>query len=233
MRPALLLARLNEIDLELDSLAARLAAIAQALQEPEALRATRQEVAAAEERLTHCRAVQRAREATQKQLADKLAQAETRLYSGQVRNPKELQDIERDVQQLRRQLAQAEDALLDAMLETEATADALASGRARLKALTEEWEATQADLRAEQATLQARLSTLRARQELARRAVPPELLPIYDSLRARRDGRAVAALEDDMCSACCVAVPPGKAEAARYSDELVYCSNCGRLLWAE
>jgi predicted nucleic acid-binding Zn-ribbon protein len=30
-----------------------------------------------------------------------------------------------------------------------------------------------------------------------------------------------------------VQAPPSKLDAARFGDELVYCGNCGRLLWGE
>ena len=46
-----------------------------------------------------------------------------------------------------------------------------------------------------------------------------------------RRGQAVAELDGDSCSACRVAASPAVLESARYSDQLAYCENCGRLLW--
>jgi len=40
-------------------------------------------------------------------------------------------------------------------------------------------------------------------------------------------------LDGEICSACCVAVSPSKFAAVLDSDELIYCGNCGRLVWAE
>jgi predicted nucleic acid-binding Zn-ribbon protein len=53
------------------------------------------------------------------------------------------------------------------------------------------------------------------------------------NFRPRRGGRAVAKLDGDECCACLVAASPFTLEAARFGDDLVYCSNCGRLLWGE
>jgi len=233
MRPVILLARLNEIDLVVDALQARLAEIDEALKEPTTLRAARQALAAAEAELAQCQITQKDRELVQRQTAAKLVRAEKRLYSGRVRNPKELENAERDVQQLRRQRDRAEDVLLEALIATETATTACAEKRAELARLEAEWQATQESLRKERARLKERLSAQQTRQDAARRAAPAELLPLYDELRARRGGRAVAELDGNVCSACGVAVPPSKVERARYGDELVYCGNCGRLIWGE
>ena len=116
MRSVVLLAQLNEIDLAVDAHKGRLAAIAEALREPIALVAARRGLARAKSDLAHCGAVQAEHEAAQGEAAEKLARAETRLYGGGVRNPKELEDLQRDAAQLRRQLSQAEDSLLEALI---------------------------------------------------------------------------------------------------------------------
>ncbi len=233
MRPVMLLARLNDVDLALDATRARLAEIAEALREPAELAAARRAQTGAEAELARCRVIQQDLELQQGDAQARLARAERRLYSGEVKNPKELADTEKDVQQLRRQLSQVEDHLLDALVCSEAATQACTEQGATVARLTAEWEARQAALRGEQARLKARLPAELARQAAARKAVPAELLSTYDNLRPRRGGRAVAELDGDECGACCVAASPSKLEAARYGDELVYCSNCGRLLWGE
>jgi predicted nucleic acid-binding Zn-ribbon protein len=233
MRAVLLLARLSEIDQALDLHRARLAEIAVALKEPDELVAARRDLSKTEAELARWRGVQGNRERAQQEISAKLARAEKRLYSGEIRNPREVQGAERDVQQLRHQRAQAEDELLDALVAVEGLTEAWASQSAVVAEQARSWEGTQTRLRAEQARLKERLPAEQARQVSARRAVPPDLLALYDNLRPRRGGRAVAALDGDTCSACRVAVPPTKLEAARYGDELVYCGNCGRLIWGE
>jgi predicted nucleic acid-binding Zn-ribbon protein len=233
MRPVALLAQLNEADLALDAVKVRLSEIAEALKEPAALQATRRALAEAEAELARCRAQQLDAELAEKKIAQKLTSAEHALYSGQIRNPKALEDAEKDVQQLRRQRSQAEDALLEAMMCAEAALQTHAEQERKLTRLTAEWEATQVALRAEQAALNGKLPMLKARHTAARGAVPANLLPTYDSLRTRRGGRAVAQLDGDTCTACRVAASPGKVAAARDGDELIFCENCGRVLWAE
>jgi uncharacterized protein len=190
-------------------------------------------LAEAEAELDRWRGLQQERELAQQEIAGKLARAEKRLYSGEIRNPREVQGAERDVQQLRHQRDQAEDALLEALVAVEGATGDCAARAAAVSELGAGWEAKQSRLRAEQARLKERVLAEQARQLSARRAVPPDMLTLYDNLRPRRGGRAVAELDGDTCSACKVAAPPTMLEAARFGEELVYCGNCGRLLWGE
>ncbi len=233
MRPVLLLAELNEADLVVDGIAARLAHIVESLREPAELTAARRALAEAEAELARSQAAQQEREAAQEKAATRLANAEQTLYAGKVRSPKELEDLQREQQQLRRQESRSEDDLLEALLAVEAATEVRAQRQAEYDRLANAWETTRTRLRAEQAKLVAQLPAAQARQAAARRAAPQERLPLYDSLRARRGGRAVAQLDGAICQACGVAASPGKVAAARDSDDLVYCDNCGRLIWAE
>lgn len=225
------LARLNEIDLAVDALKARLREIVEGLREPAALIDARQAAADAEAALQHARAVQRDRELAQQEAAARLKRSEEKLYSSQARSSRQVESEQLDVQQLRNQLADVEERLLEAMLAADAAAQQQAATGAELVALTEAWQARQAALTREQAELKAQAPALLGRQAAARKAVAPAMLAIYDNLRLRRGGRAVAHIDGDECSACKVAVPPSKLAEVRDGAALVYCGNCGRLLW--
>jgi uncharacterized protein len=232
-RPIVLLARLNEIDLSVDALKARLHDIAEALREPAAIAAARRDLAAAEAAARQAAAAQKDAELVQAEAAGKLARAETALYSDRTRSSRQVADEEHDMRQQRSHLAQAEERLLEAMIASEEAAGRLAESQAEVARLSAEWKDQQASLVKEQAQLKARLAGELAKQAAARQVVPPGVLVTYDNLRPRRAGRAVAQLEGDECSACRVAVPPSKLPPAREGDQLVYCGNCGRLIWDE
>jgi uncharacterized protein len=233
MRPVAMLARLAEMDLAVDSHRARLAEIKTLLKEPAELVAARQDLGEREAELTRWRSTQQDRELDLQRAAEKLARAEKRLYSGEIHSSREVQDAEKDVQQLRHQRGHAEDLLLEALVAVEGLAEESARSQAKVHQLATEWERAQSQLLAEQARLKGQLPVEQARQSVARREVPSDLLALYDNLRSRRGGRAVAELEGEMCSACRVEVPPTKLEAALYGEDLVYCGNCGRIVWGE
>lgn len=227
------LAHLNEIDLAVDALKARLHEIAEGLREPAALVAARQAAADAEAALNRARAVQRDRELVQQEASEKLKRSEQKLYGSQARSSRQVESEQLDVEQLRHQLADAEEHLLEAMLAADEAAQQHAAAQAQLAALTEAWQTQQATLTREQAQLKAQAPTLLGRQAAARKAITPALLAVYDNLRPRRGGRAVARIDGDECSACKVAIPPSKLAEVRSEGALVYCGNCGRLLWED
>lgn len=227
------LARLNEIDLAVDALKARLHEIAEGLREPVALAEARAAAAEADAALHAARTLQRDRELVQQEIAAKLKRAEEKLYSSKSRSSRQVENEEMDVQQLRHQLADADERLLEAMLAADEAAEQQTARQAELAAQTAEWQDRQASLTREQAEIKAQAPALLARQAAARKGIPPAVLAVYDNLRPRRAGRAVAQVEDGSCSACRVAIPAGKLAAVREDEELVYCGNCGRLLWEE
>ena len=232
-RPILLLARLNEADLALDATRSRMAEIAQAAREPAELIAARAKLAAAQAEVDRLRGEQAQVELAQADAAEKIKQIETRLYDGKTSSARELENSQRDLAQHRNQMAAIEDRVLENMVALEGATGELTRSQTEVKRLTDDWMGRQGGLRAEYTRLKSRLPGEQTRQAAAREQVPPALLGVYDHLRPRHGGRAVAELDGDVCSACRVQAPPSKLDAARFSDDLVYCGNCGRLLWGE
>lgn len=232
-RSVAMLARLNEIDLAVDATKARMHEIAELVKEPPALVTARQVAAAAQQELARATESQRQREARQAEAATKVKRAEEKLYGGTIKNPREVEDAQRDHAQLVHQLQAADEQLLEALVILENATKAHELAQADLKRLLVETAARQASLRSEFATLKMRLPAEQARQAAVRRDIPPKFLATYDALRPRKGGRAVAKLEGDSCSACRVAIPPSKLAEVLDSEGLVYCGNCGRLLWSE
>ena len=121
--------RLQEIDLEIDAARVRLAEIDQALRGDPAVQAARARLIAAESELRTARVSAQELEFESASLAAKISDAEQRLYSGRIRNPKELQDLQADIASLKRRRAAVEERQLDALIEAE-KADTTAVGDA-------------------------------------------------------------------------------------------------------
>jgi predicted nucleic acid-binding Zn-ribbon protein len=165
-------------------------------------------------------------------LGERANQAEKQLYSGSVTAPRELQALQDDVASIRRRIGQLEDDELEIMELVEpvdAERSELASRRDRLEAECERLRAALAEAESELAT---ELATVKAEREAAAAAVPDELWPEYDKLRARLGGVAIARLVGSTCQGCHLALPAVEVDRIRKLplDEAVYCEECGRLL---
>jgi predicted nucleic acid-binding Zn-ribbon protein len=162
-------------------------------------------------------------------LVDKTSRDEQRLYSGVIRNPKELEDLQAEVTALKRRRQQLEENLLEMMIEREDAETAQAQAQSHLDEVQTDWTARQADLVGEQEELQGELAEI----EQARKTLLPSIdasdLRTYEALRRRKGGVAVALLRDSTCGACGVGIPPSLEWQLR-QGKLAPCSNCERIL---
>jgi predicted nucleic acid-binding Zn-ribbon protein len=221
---------LQQTDLELEAVARRLAEIAASLGESEALRLTRQEAAAAEADLHAChgRAIDLDLEVGS--LGERIKANEQKLYSGRVTSPKELSNLQDDIASLKRWRSKKEEEQLEAMLAEEAAQVRLAAAQTALTETTAAWQAGQVDLLTEeerQLEEQARLAARRT--ELAETA-GAEDVALYERLRQRKGGRAVAVIRSGLCQACRMTPPSNQVQQASTGSELVFCNNCGRIM---
>ena len=224
------LLELQKIDLALDAARKRMRAIDAQLAESDELRAARQADQEHHDRLTELRARSKDLELQSTALDDKIRAVDDRLYSGAVKNPKELNDLQMDAAALRRQKSSLDDTLLQVILETEEAeraSKAAHTERARIEAA---WHNNQAELIEERAGLNQYILSSEAERKAKRAGIAPADQVIYDQLRAKKHGQVVALLEDDICSACGVQVSANKLARLQRQDELLPCGNCERIL---
>lgn len=232
MSQAEALYRLQSIDLEISDKARRRREMEASLGETEELRVARARVVQVEAALQELRKTLRVQELEVKGLTAKIKEEEKKLYGGRIRNPKELAGLEEEVAYLRRSLAAMEDEMLETLLQIEEEESRLAAVRGHLRQVEVAWGDEQTRLRREMEALARELEELREERENALLYVTGENLRLYDGLRRAKGGRAVALLEGNLCRGCLVTLPTSEAQRARRGDALVYCSNCGRILYA-
>jgi predicted nucleic acid-binding Zn-ribbon protein len=221
---------LQQVDLEIESASRRLKEIAASLVESNELKQARKMVVEAKARLAKRRARMKDLDLEVSSLSHKIETDEQRLYSGRVTNPKELASLQDEVASLQRWRDKKEDDLLEVMVAAEEGEAALADAQAILTQVSDAWRAEQGDLANEQAQLQARLGELDEQRESLVAAIGPDDMAIYERLRRRKAGRAVALVKDGICQGCRMNPPTSQVQHARSGTELVFCNNCGRIL---
>jgi len=155
---------------------------------------------------------------------------ESRLYSGNVKNPKELQDMQAEIESLTRRNGDLDEKLLQLMMvRDEAQADH-DQADTDLQSITADWEAEHQDLLEEKETLKSEADKLMADRKKAVQAVKPEAMKTYNSLRKSKANRPVAGIDEGACTACGIEQNNKIISAINRDDSLVYCQNCGRIL---
>ena len=230
MHPAKQLLQLQTLDLERDAKYRRLKQVIASLAEPEALRVAAGEIAAVQTAVTRAHTHKRDLELEAQTLDAKIASTDERLYSGRVKNPKELSDLQNEVASLRRRRATLDDTLLEAMLAVEEAERVEQQARNKLAALQTQWQADQAALTDERSQLETSIAALSEQRNQMMAAIAPNYLEPYQKLRHAHAGLAVARAENGACATCGVEISDRLLNKVRLSEGLTFCGNCERIL---
>ena len=222
---------LQEIDLEAADREKALAEVRARLADDSAVSAARESGAALDSKLAQPTAARRQVEQNIEQQAEKLREAEARLYGGTVTNPRELEAYEAERKILAKQRSAEEDRLLELMVEVEEIQSARDEALLRLQRLEAEREEERPHLLEKDKSLVEDLDGLRRVRAEITLQLPDSVLAIYESLRRRHTGHAVAKVERSMCQGCRLLLPTMELQRARTSQGVVQCSSCRRILY--
>ena len=221
--------RLQQYDTEITRKKQRLTEVVQLQRETAELLAARKRFAAAADEVAKWTTAQTDLNLELARVNDEAKRSNNRLYSGQVTNPKELEDLQHKVEALGRRRAVLEDEVLEAMIMLEDGQAEFESAQTNLRDIEAVWEQSQTSLRAEQNELALELHGLIRERETQKDRIEPKALAEYESIRARSNGLAVVAFANNACTGCHVTVSANKALQVE-RGERVTCNGCGRIL---
>ena len=186
----------------------------------------------AEATLKAVRGDQRRLEDEVARLRDKIAPEEKRLYDGSVRSPKELTSIQHELEALTAQRSKFEDQLLEALAKLELATAARQAAAARVRHLEATWEQQSQQLRHDAARLKAAIAAVDLRRETQKAKISPRAFQMYEDLRRRKGGLAVARTQGGACTGCRVSLPDAVRKKVFSPIFIVQCPNCERILAA-
>lgn len=160
----------------------------------------------------------------------KIEQAESSLYGGNVKNPKELQDLQRDVVSLKKHLVTLEERELETMFKSETASAQYEKAKTELELLQAKRGSEHKKLIEEQASLTKQLESLADEREASLAPIEASLLQSYEDLRRSKRGVAISEIQDNACASCGTTINAAAQQNAR--KQLVYCPSCGRILFA-
>jgi len=230
MSQVLDLLTLQGYDDEAATLKATLSDVERRLQGDEELDEARAALTAAESAAKDVQRQQKALEAEVERLGAKIAPEEKRLYDGTVKNPKELASIQHEVELLRAERAKIEDQLIEVLASRESADTELREAKKLVTGLDARWVQQSHDLKLEVARLGDLIARAETRREAQKKLVTARTLQVYDEVRRRKGGVAVAKIQGGSCMGCRVTIPDSLRRRAMSQDVLVQCPNCDRIL---
>lgn len=160
---------------------------------------------------------------------DKAEREENRLYSGLVTNPKELEDLQREIEFLGRRISILEDELFEAMLSVEEAENNNKDAVETFSRVESEWKDTSASSKVEQAELLEQISELAGQKKQLLPLIQPGSMTAFETAKRRAGETAVVALKNGRCRGCLLSVSAMKQKAVD-EGQLVTCDSCGRIL---
>ncbi|MEM6292562.1 MAG: C4-type zinc ribbon domain-containing protein [Myxococcota bacterium] len=155
----------------------------------------------------------------------------SRAKMSQVKNPRELSAIQREIESTRRMAATRTDEILkikqaveDAEAKLKGMSDSFTDVRTKANAEAER-------LKAAQTRLQGKLGKLEDGRKGLKGQVELDTIRTYERIRRRVGGVAFVAASEGRCTACKMHVPHQTFVALRKGQEIFSCESCGRLLY--
>jgi len=195
-------------------------------------RELRDELATLEAQEGDLRREQGKAEADVEQVRARIDRDRSRLDTGQVSSPRELENLQSEIESLHRRQSDLEEVVLDVMERREG-----AQGR-QLAAAAERSQIS-ADIAAATARRDASLAEIgeQAGKAADRRTAvladePADLIDLYERLRVQHGGVGAAALRRGRCEGCHLSLNTVDINAIRAApaDEVLRCEECRRLL---
>ncbi|MGB9797251.1 MAG: zinc ribbon domain-containing protein [bacterium] len=165
-------------------------------------------------------------------LEERRRSMESRMYGGYVSNPKELESMEREVEMLRRNQDRLEERVLELMYAMEDKSGEIKKLEEQLREEDLAYQKVRSNYEREYKRLSEKIATLEEKRKELLPQIDPALLERYKEIR-EREGGGVGKVVRGVCSGCGFSVSPRLLARLKEGEGLVYCENCGRILYLE
>ncbi|NIM04266.1 MAG: hypothetical protein GTN69_04390 [Armatimonadetes bacterium] len=165
-----------------------------------------------------------------KGIEEKKKKAQDLMYSGKVSNPRELEDLQKEVAMFDKEIDKLSTRVLELMDEQEVVQKkeaesqaALAEAQKTLEEVVSRYETTSSRLKEE-------ITSLQSQREALVKDIPKPLMRRYEQIQSSRGVLAAVAMKSGVCDGCHVTLPSHLLEAVQASKSPQTCESCGRLL---
>jgi predicted nucleic acid-binding Zn-ribbon protein len=195
-------------------------------------RELRDEIATLEAREGDMKREQAKADADVEQVRSRIARDRVRLDAGQVSSPRELENLQSEIESLLRRQSDLEDVELDVMERLEAAQGRLKEAGAERATISTDVDAVTARRDVALADIAELSGTATQRRATVVADEPADLVDLYEKLRAQHGGVGAAALRRGQCQGCHLSLNTVDLNAIRAAgaDDVLRCEECRRIL---
>ncbi len=221
---------LQELDLDLDGVNSKIADIERELEGRLSLDKIEASLEQEKGTLAQIQSAHRELQLETESQRERASHLDEQLYSGAVENPRDLEPLQLEANNVRHALEQMDVRLLELSLQAEDSRSKMGALEQQLKDTQEAWEVRQAELWQQLEDLTDRQEALKSDRTTMAAEVAPVELTRYEGLRRSKGGQAVAQVVRGLCQACRMSLPSQHLQRVRNGREMVLCNSCGRIL---
>jgi len=161
---------------------------------------------------------------------DQIAKYKTQQF--QTRKNDEFQALSNEIGRLENEINKIEDQEIDLMEQAETVSREIQSAESAFKVEHAQMQQQLASLSQKGELLSKALEETKAARARAASAIAdPELLTRYERIFTSKGGSAVVPIEHEVCMGCHMKNTTANVHRAQLARELVYCEQCGRILY--
>jgi len=154
-----------------------------------------------------------------------------RMRMNRIKNTKELQALQREIEQLKQNNSELEENLIIIMEEIDGIKAQINAKEAEMVAMRDEWEKRQQELTVQITGIDQAVSEAASRRQRIASQVAAELISRYELIFSRRGGTAVVEVAGGICQGCYMNIPPQLWNELIKSEKLNLCPSCQRILY--
>jgi hypothetical protein len=221
--------QLQELDTEIEQTEQTLSSKTGLLGKREALDNARDRLASERKHLEELKRQHHDAEWQVDDLLNKITAAEKQLYGGKITNPKELANLQHEINTMKTRGDQIENKALEIIDQVEMEEKTVATASSDYQKLEEEWHQQQRQLTEDIELLKKTLTDLIEKRRQLVEQIEPPAVALYEKIRQQKK-QAVAKVEQGICRACRISLSASVLQKAR-SGQPVQCGTCGRILF--
>jgi predicted nucleic acid-binding Zn-ribbon protein len=156
-----------------------------------------------------------------------------RMRMNRIKNSKELQALQREIDLMRQNNGELEEELIKIMQEIDAIKANIQSKQAEMAALHESWQKQQQELEGQINGIDQAVSEASSRRQSIAANLARDLVSRYELIFSRRGGTAVVEVAGGICQGCFMNIPPQLGNEIIRSDKIHLCPSCQRIVYVK
>lgn len=154
-----------------------------------------------------------------------------RMRMNRIKNVKELQALQREIEQIRQSNGDLEEEIIRIMEDMEGVKGEIKAKEEDLAKLQEEWKNKQEEMQMRISGIDQAVTEAATRRQSIAAQITGDLISRYELIFSRRGGMAVVEVASGICQGCYMNIPPQLWNEIIKSEKVNLCPSCQRILY--